>query len=126
MFSTEKYATNIHVYLDNGLYIFTNYSATGKSYLSELCYKYGAYGEPIGRFSYEQFANGDSLEEITKRRPYRLFVVDRYDMYVGEGRDALLKLAKDCIVLVDLKQYVPDFPGRVCTISYNKEGILVE
>lgn len=56
MFSLLKYSVKINVNLDNGVYVFDNESATGKSRLYSLVKKYSAYGEPVAGYTLKIFA----------------------------------------------------------------------
>ena len=57
MFSLLKYSVKINVNLDNGVYVFDNESATGKSRLYSLVKKYSAYGEPVAGYTFEDYMN---------------------------------------------------------------------
>lgn len=101
MYSLDKYHLKVCVDLPNGLYRFTDTSATGKTYLAKTLNTYQGYGEPVGSYSYIDFRRGAGLVEYAKG--CKLFVVDRYDMYYGHMLEELKTLSKGCIILVDAK-----------------------
>lgn len=102
MFSLDNYDVKITVNLDNGLYVFDNESASGKSRLCALLKKYRVYGEPVAGYTYADFVNGLDIGTVL-RDGYKLVLIDRYDMYLNHAIDRLEAFARSSIVLVDCK-----------------------
>lgn len=125
MYRLDKYSIKLQIDCAPGLYLFSPYSASGKSYLAQLVRKYYGFGEPVNSYTYEDYVGGLSLEAVLGRGPYSLFVVDRYDMYYGAAIDALVRLGECCVVLVDVKQPTPLLHNNLCSVSLKEDEIRV-
>ncbi|MCI9180605.1 MAG: hypothetical protein HFG50_11485 [Lachnospiraceae bacterium] len=127
MFSLLKYSVKINVNLDNGVYVFDNESATGKSRLYSLVKKYSAYGEPVAGYTFEDFCRGLDITAVLNPKKFALVVLDRLDMYSNRSILSLIeKSAHDCIILVDCKN---DFQVNIdydwCYINMTANAIEV-
>lgn len=103
MFSINDYQIKISVNLDNGLYLFDNESAIGKSRLCSLLKKYRTYGEPVLSYPYDDFKIHLDIETIMCSSDIKLVVLDRYDMYRGYALEFLERYSERSIVLIDCK-----------------------
>lgn len=103
MFELSKYSTKIKIDLDNGLYVFENQSATGKSRLCSVLKKYCAYGEPIFGYTYSDLLMGIDISFALNPGRFKVIMLDRYDMYKGLGSDLILQCKSNSIILVDCK-----------------------
>lgn len=103
MFEIDSYAVKIKINLENGIYVFDNESATGKTRLCKLLKEYQAYGEAVASYTYNDKLLGRSISEIFIPDKYKVILLDRYDLYEGEGRELINECAKNTIILVDCK-----------------------
>ena len=93
----------IDIELDNGVYVYGNEGASGKTYLAKLLKRYRELGEPVAACDYSDFCNGVSLDEMLANG-YKLVAIDRYDMYSSKELNSIIeKYRKDSIILVDCK-----------------------
>lgn len=100
----NKYDVEITTDLKNGLYVFSNESATGKTRLAKLLRQYEAYGEPVTSYTYNDKKTNRKIEDALVPNKYSLIMLDRYDMYNGDGANLILECAKNSIVLIDTKR----------------------
>lgn len=103
MFRLDKYAVKIMINLENGIYVFDNESATGKTRLCKLLREYQAYGEKVASYTYNDKLLGVPISEILEPSKYKVILLDRYDLYEGYGKELINKCAKEAIILVDCK-----------------------
>lgn len=103
MYRLDKYAIKIVIDLENGIYVFDNESATGKTRLCKLLREYQAYGENVASYTYNDKLLGMSVDEILIPEKYKVVLLDRYDLYEGDGKELINKYAKEMIILVDCK-----------------------
>lgn len=103
MFNLSKYNTKIKIDLENGLYLFENQSATGKSRLCSVLKEYCAYGEPTFGYTYSDLLMGIDISFALNSERFKVIMLDRYDMYHGLGADLILQCKLNSIVLVDCK-----------------------
>lgn len=126
MFKIDKYRIDVEVNLENGVYIFDGYSSTGKTYLYKLAEKYRHYGEKIVGYTYNDFIDSVNIDKVLDNTKYKLAVLDRYDMYYGEGIKAIQEFAKNGIVLVDTKRgVIPPNESKPCYLYLSGLKILV-
>lgn len=124
MYKIDKYDVDIEVDLEDGLYVFTRRSATGKSYLASMLRRYHSFGEPVNSYTYEDHLNKLELQAATGDA-CKVLVVDRYDMYYGAFLQELLELSSHCIVLVDVKSPSTLCKNNLCSVLLKEGGILV-
>lgn len=103
MYRVDGYNIKLIFSLENGVYIFDNESATGKTRLCGLMKKYQSYGEPVASYTYSDLNLGIPIESILVPDKYRVIMLDRYDMYEGAGAEKILECAETSIVLIDCK-----------------------
>ena len=103
MFRLDKYAVKIMINLENGIYVFDNESATGKTRLCKLLREYQAYGEKVASYTYNDKLLGVPINEVLEPTKYKVIMLDRYDLYEGYGKEFINKCASDAIILVDCK-----------------------
>ena len=115
---------NIHVKieLDNGIYKFTNASATGKSFLYQTMSMYLKGKIPVFGVNYTDYLKGITLKRAVEIGS-KLTVIDRYDMYKNVFNDDILLLGKTGIVLIDCKSPL-DLPVIFCTIHLPASNII--
>lgn len=103
MFKLDKYDVSINIDLKNGIYIFDNISATGKTRLAKMLKQYESYGEPVTSYTYEDKQRNIPIDNVLKSNKYKLIALDRYDLYKGDGVELIKKCAKTSIILIDCK-----------------------
>ena len=103
MYENTEYFPNVLVDLSNGLYVFLPKSATGKTRLFTHLRTIQVYDEAIATFTYSDKSQGRSVEQVLVPGKYKLIMLDRYDMYNGDGAELLAECAKGAIILVDCK-----------------------
>ena len=123
MFKIEDFATKIYINLENGIYTFTDYSATGKTRLFNLLKSYKQDNLPILLYTYSDFLDN---RIINPNNNYKLVLIDRYDMFRGNFEQELLELSKKAIVIVDSKEFLEftEF-DNMCGIDMTPEKIEV-
>ena len=126
MLKIDKYNVKVDIQLDNGVYIFDNESALGKTRLAKLLEKYQAYGEPVVSYTYNDKLRGIDIATVLQPKRFKVILLDRYDMYEGDGAELILKCAEDSIVLIDCKNdFSVTAEDEWCTINMEKDKIEV-
>lgn len=126
MLILDNYMPNIRTELNNGIYVFDNQSATGKTRLRKELRKNQQYGEKVASYSYEDYLLELPLDRILIPDKYKLIMLDRYDMYRGAGSDLILCCKENTIILIDCKGEL-DFGAEYgwCTIEMTDKLIEV-
>lgn len=126
MFIIDKYSPVVYVDLNNGVYKFDCYSATGKTRLYELLKEYNRAGESVVAYSYNDWVLGLDLKSVLSRFKPKLIIVDRYDMFNTEYHQELESAGKESIVLIDSKEMLKFGEyDRVCGINIQPDKIEV-
>lgn len=102
MYINDKYAVTIRIELGEGVYIFNKKSATGKTRLAKELKEIQIYDKDVSSYTYNDKLLGISMESIFNGNK-KVILLDRYDMYNGDGADLIDKYAKSCIILIDCK-----------------------
>lgn len=125
MYVITKYNPEIHINLENGIYIFDNESATGKTRLSKFLKKLKAYGEPVDSFTYDDLLRGESLAKVLIPEN-KVILLDRYDLYKEKGHDLINRCAADSIILIDCKApFLGSTEDQCCFINMMEDKIEV-
>ena len=103
MFKLDKYSVKIAINLENGIYVFDNESATGKTRLCKLLKEYQAYGEAVASYTYNDKLLGHPISEVLNPSKFKVVILDRYDLYEGDGKELINECAKSMVILVDCK-----------------------
>jgi len=126
VFSVLEYNIKVNVDLDNGLFVFDNESATGKTRLAKLLRSYRTYGEPVVSYTYDDFMLGLDLVSLLKPS-VRLVIVDRYDLYNGYALLELAEFSKRSIVVIDCKyNFNPGIDFSWCSIDMQPTNIIIK
>lgn len=112
MYKNNKYDVEINVNLENGIYIFDEKSATGKTRLCKELKELRRLGEPVIGYTYGDDNLGIDLVEVINKIHPKVLMLDRYDMYNGAFKEKLTEWAKNIIVLIDCKG---DLEAETCT-----------
>lgn len=102
MFQLNTHNYKLDIQLENGLYIIDS-ECKGKTFLANLLREYQSYGEPVASYTYNDKLNGKPIESVLISNKFKLIMIDRYDMYKGDGIDLIEECAKNSIVLMDCK-----------------------
>lgn len=103
MYKCDKYATKVNIELENGLYVFDDESATGKTRLCKLFKELQRLDEPVIGYTFNDDKLGiDLVSQINVKKP-QVLVLDRYDMYKGTFDNYFTSWSKNMIVLIDCK-----------------------
>lgn len=122
----NRYLPTININLSPGVYIFSNESATGKSRLCKELRKNQMYGERVASYSYEDFLLNRSLDSILASKDYDVIMLDRYDLYNGEGSSLIEKLKDTCVILIDCKSGLNfSVPYEFCFLNMDKDSLEV-
>lgn len=116
-----RYTPKVYVDLNPGVYCFPAFSATGKTYLSLLLHQLRK-DERVDSYTYVDDFYPKQFFDRSKRD---LVMLDRYDLYAGQGEHEMWEFAKTGIVLVDCKSNLKNTKFSPCSIRLEKEGILV-
>lgn len=122
----NKYGTELVFNIENGLYIFDNETATGKTRLYKEIRENQKYGEPIASYSYDDKLLNIPIESVLIPNKYKVILLDRYDMYEGEGAELITECAKSSIVLIDCKgEFTVTNEDDWCTVEMTASRIEV-
>lgn len=120
----EREEFRIDINLENGIYIFPLESATGKTFLKQKLNECRTRGENVITYDYQDYINDVSLKERLCKA-CEVILIDRYDMYKGEGIDAMKEYSDKSIILVDCKSLL-NIPNEPCIMYLEKDRIKVE
>ena len=90
--------------LNNGVYLFGNESATGKTRLYRELRKNQMYGEQVAAYSYHDYLLNIPIENTLIPNFYQVILLDRYDMYNGVGSEQISLCKENSIILIDCKR----------------------
>ena len=127
MYRNNDYTLDIKIDVPNGLYVFECESGIGKTRLFEYLRMLQIYGEPVKTFTYDdKKLYSASVESSLESNKYAVIMLDRYDMYNGDGAEVLKECAKNSIVLIDCKELLRiDTEEEVCFINMSENAIEV-
>lgn len=110
---------------ENGIYIFDCY-CIGKTRLFKCLRQVEPYDESISTYTYNDKLLGRRIEDTLVPNKYKVIMLDRYDMYNGDGADLINKCAENSIILIDCKgNFTVSTDDRWCTIEIGAYSIEV-
>lgn len=112
MYKNDEYDVEININLENGIYVFDEKSATGKTRLCKVLKELRKLGEPVVGYTYGDDKLGISLVDLVSKVNPKVIMLDRYDMYNGTFNDRLTDWAQKAIILIDCKG---DLEVETCT-----------
>ena len=118
----DKFEIDLNV--ENGVYVFSCMSGTGKTYLKRLLTTLTNIGEPVITYSYDDYTRKNDLRSYI-RDEYKVIMLDRCDMYkraVEECRDTIKEVGKSSIVLIDCKGMLNIAADR-CYLTFSKDKV---
>lgn len=126
MYKNNEYAVKLDIQMENGLYVFTDQSAVGKTRLYKELRSHQLDGECVMSYSYTDKLQGINLVDMLNKRKYDVIMLDRYTMYNGDGAEEIVKLRDKSIILIDCKEnfnLVDD--EEICCIKMTQDKIEV-
>lgn len=125
MFSQVIDGIHINIDLKPGIYVFDDFSSTGKTLLCNLLRKLRIFGYPVDGYTYGDYIRKISLKQFVGELDGKIeyLVIDRYVMYKEEFHDYIKELGKYCVVLIDCKEYVP-LPFEYATVMLKRANLL--
>jgi hypothetical protein len=121
----DKLSIKLHINLEPGVYIFTNYSATGKTRLCNLLKDYMILDDTVLSITYNDvLLHKDDTKSYIKPGKQRLLMLDRYDLYSGFATEEIKEFSKTGVVLIDTK-YGLDFIDDIVYIKLYLDRIEV-
>lgn len=121
----DKYRPHVKIELDNGVYVFDDYSSTGKTWLSNTLKELSTYGEPVNSYSYRDYVNGVDITDVLNKK-YKVVMLDRYNLYNGYAKDMIKSLADSMVILLDCKGNIDSLVDvRDCDIDISENSIEV-
>jgi len=103
MYKNNKYNEEINIELENGIYVFDEKSATGKTRLCKDLKELRKLGEPVVGYTYGDDKLGIDLAAVVRKISPKVLMLDRYDMYNGSFNDKIVEWSINTIVLIDCK-----------------------
>lgn len=100
-YNGKQYYPEIDIELDNGVYLFSIESATGKTRLCKALKDLEQYGDVIA-YTYNDTIRKLDLKNLVSDKT-RVIMLDRYDMYFNMFADTIEKYSDKAIILVDCK-----------------------
>ena len=120
--SLSQYTPSIQIKISEpGVYSFTGLGSEGKSYLCSLLHKLRD-RERVDSYRYPDPFYPAELLNPEKRD---LVMLDRYDMYAGQGTEELLAFAQRGIVLIDRKSHRPPCVSTMCSVYMYPDRLVV-
>lgn len=115
----------VDVNLENGVYVFNDESASGKTYLLYMLNKMSNADSVIGFTYTDSLSNSINMEKCIGRH---IIMFDRYDMYRNKYADIIKKLKNSSIILIDCKNLADmtlDVDLKDCIIELEENSIEV-
>lgn len=110
---------------ENGIYIFDCY-CMGKTRMFKCLRRVEPYHDFISTYTYSDKLAGRKIEDALVPNKYKLIMLDRYDMYNGDGADLINECAKSSIILIDCKgSFEVSTEDKWCTIEMSAASIEV-
>ena len=121
--SLSQYTPSIQIDISEpGIYAFSNLDSCGKTYLASLLNKLRN-RERVDSYAYPAPFDPAKLLDPEKRD---LVMLDRYDMYAGQGAEEILAFAQSGIVLIDYKNYPIQCFHRSCRLRMYQDRLVVK
>lgn len=117
----RQYTPSIYVELEPGIYVFPPMSARGKTYLSDSLYELRS----LERVDSVTYISDFRPKEFFDRSKRDLVMLDRYDLYYGQGIDEMNEFARTGIVLVDCKSSFAKLNSRPCLLKMTMDELVV-
>ncbi len=126
MIRLNSYLPEIVIKLSNGIYLFDNKSATGKTRLCKELRKNQKYGENVASYSFDDYLLNVGIDNVLIPNKYKLVMLDRYDMYNGIGKELISFCKDNMVILIDCKRGLNfGIDYKFCTIEMTDKLIEV-
>lgn len=100
-YNGRQYYPEINIELDNGIYVFSIESATGKTRLYKALKSVEQHGDVVA-YTYSDTITKLDLKTLVNENT-RVIILDRYDMYFNKFADVIEEYKDKAIVLIDCK-----------------------
>lgn len=100
-YNGRQYYPEINIELDNGIYVFSIESATGKTRLYKALKSVEQHGDVVA-YTYSDTITKLDLKTLVNEKT-RVIILDRYDMYFNKFSDVMEEYKDKAIVLIDCK-----------------------
>lgn len=100
-YNGRQYYPEINIELDNGIYLFSIESATGKTRLYKALKSVEQHGDVVA-YTYSDTITKLELKTLVNEKT-RVIILDRYDMYFNKFADVIEEYKDKAIVLIDCK-----------------------
>lgn len=127
MYYSNKHQTEIKIDIDkHGIYTFINESGIGKTRLFKCLRSLQLSGEPISTYTYEDKLLNVPIDNALDLNKHKIIMLDRYDMYNGDGAELIIECAKTSIVLIVCNGTLNfDVADELCFIEMTANSIEV-
>ena len=126
MYKSDKLKIKLNIELEAGIYKLTSFSGDGKSFLGDVLKDYNMIGEPVMSYNYEDKLHGVPIEIVLTPNKYKVIMLDRYDMYNGDGAKLIEECVNTSVILIDCKSSINiDMDYEYCSLSISKNKIEV-
>lgn len=127
MYFDDSYPVTIKIDLPVGkVHLFTKESSSGKSRLAKELLQHNIYGDPVASYTYNDKLRGISINDILVPNKYKVILLDRYDMYNGDGVELIKQCLDSTIIIIDCKgAYIAGLNTEYCTITMEARYIEV-
>lgn len=123
MIQLTKYTPQIVINLEPGIYVFPNSSADGKTYLAMRLRQLHD-DERVDSYTFVDRSHF-GIEKVLDSSKNDVVLIDRYDMYLGEGAGAIEQFSKTGVVLIDCKSRNLPFGGKECVLLMDEGRLTV-
>lgn len=100
-YNGRQYYPEISIELDNGIYVFSIESATGKTRLYKALKSVEQHRDVVA-YTYSDTITKLDLKTLVNEKT-RVIILDRYDMYFNKFADVIEEYKDKAIVLIDCK-----------------------
>lgn len=126
MYQNSEYTIEIVIPLENGIFVFDENSAIGKTRLCNELKELRKLGEPVIGYTYNDDQLGIDLPKLVNDVDPKVILLDRYDMYNGLFDEQMVEWAKTAVVLVDCKcELNINYAAEWCNINMEPARIEV-
>ena len=123
MIDLQYHSIKVQIDLPNGVYVFPRSSADGKTYLSSILRALGP-DDGVNSYTLDDKDFFDVSVALNSEK-YKLVLLDRYDMYFGDGIEEIQEFGKAGVVLIDCKSHDFPFEVKYCFLHMEIDKIMV-
>lgn len=129
MYKRDDIRVKVDIQLENGIYVFLPYSATGKTYLKKQLEYCRSLGDNVIAYTYSDLRRGLSLQasiDALEANP-DVIMLDRYDLYSTEFWDIINKYKSSSIILLNCmnESVIDDLEYTYTDVKFTENTITV-